>query len=228
MKVFQFILVGFMLCLCLDSVNGSQSSSYDYNKKSKRHKNEVQNEIQSNNPYIRPQNTKYKEIALALYIQIGQNRNLDLLLSCIKNIALATVNIRNDHKHRTRARHNTVESNLKLDIYVSFVETIHLREQRKFINYVKVLSGFDDIYVTRHVNRGYDLRPFLLQLNKTIAMNKSYEYVLKLHSKSNREWLKHTTDCMCGSDNHVISIITELSRNTDIGIYNLSLVYFYY
>jgi hypothetical protein len=136
--------------------------------------------------------------AVAALVQIGQNRNIDLIVSCITNIAAA------------RALFS-----FSLDILITFVDSYDPEEERKLLARLTALPGVNAnaIYHQRHRNAGFDVAPFMKQLRHTIKIGKKYDFVFKVHSKSNTEWLKYSVDCLCGSQLHVVSILRDFVCN---------------
>lgn len=146
-------------------------------------------------------------IAVGVFLQVGQNRNIDLIKPCIANIARAKVSV-----------HTMTATPLQLDIHVSYVFGFSAQEQAKLDDFLRSLAGVDSVHSATHVNRGFDVAPFLSQLQRTVAAQLSYDLIFKIHTKSNRQWLQHTTQCMCGSLEHVMSILRQFASSPQIGM----------
>ena len=130
---------------------------------------------------------------VAVLVQCGQNVNIDLIISCISNIVAAKELIP-----------------FKMDVFISFVDTFDRGVEEKILSRLRILlTGPDSVYHHHHINAGFDVGPFIKQLKHTIIIGKRYEYIFKIHTKSNREWLQHCVECLCGSKAQVVSILRD-------------------
>ena len=146
-------------------------------------------------------------IAIGVYIQIGQHKNIDLIMRCITNIARA----------RERSPGDRPRLVVRLGIHVSYVVSFDVREQTKLDQYLRSLQGVDTVHSTTHANKGFDVLPFLSQLTRTVTAHPD-DLIFKIHTKSNEQWLQHTIQCMCGSVDHVSSIIEQFVSSPRIGM----------
>lgn len=158
---------------------------------------------------------------LAIFLQLGQYSDTiwKALLRCIRNICEA----RRFHIDPKLLQHQwtdyayretTPSDNFNLDIHISFISEIFNHRDR-IVKSLRRLQGFDNIFTTKVINLGLDVKPFLEQITKSA---KKYDLVMKLHSKSDKVWLKHTTECLCGTPSHVLSIIHEFQTKNSISM----------
>lgn len=156
-------------------------------------------------------------LSLAIFLQYGQDRNTDIIFPCLKNIALAKEYLNQhamDCATQSRIGSSCSYGRIGLDLYATYGESLSA-EMRK-IEKVKSVKGVDRWFTASHSNEGLDVGPFLRQLKQSIDTGNSYELVFKIHTKSNREWLKYTLDCMCGTPSHVVSIIKQFINNSKL------------
>lgn len=72
----------------------------------------------------------------------------------------------------------------KFDLYVTLTNN---KDRTTDIKYIKEL--FNNVYIEVIENIGEDARGFIHSVNQMFNMNKKYDYVCKLHTKSNLKWL---------------------------------------
>jgi len=160
---------------------------------------------------------------LAIFLQLGQYSDTiwNVLLQCIKNVCEARRFHRDPNMLQQQwqwstdaNRNTTVSDNFNLDIHISFVSEI-ISYRHRIVKTLEGLHGFDHIFTTQVVNLGLDVKPFLEQIANS---TKNYDLVMKLHSKSDKVWLKHTTECLCGTPSQVLSIINEFQIKNSISM----------
>lgn len=111
---------------------------------------------------------------IIILLQIGNYKNIDMILYVLK-----------------------IYKNLnpfyikKLVICSSFLEDLYLSDKDK---YFEILKKINPDITCFHENKGMDILPFINQMieicdNKNYYDN-SFDYIVKIHSKSKRKWLK--------------------------------------
>lgn len=158
---------------------------------------------------------------LAIFLQLGQYSDTiwNALLHCIRNVCEAR-RFHIDpkllqHQWTDNAYRNDIPSdNFNLDIHISFVSEVFSHRNR-IVSSLEKLKGFDNIFTTKVINLGLDVKPFLEQIANSA---KKYDLVMKLHSKSDKVWLKHTTECLCGTPSQVLSIVHEFQTKNSISM----------
>ena len=160
--------------------------------------------------------------SLAIFLQVGQYSDTiwNALLHCIRNVCEARRFNRDPkqlhHQWTDDAYREAMPSdNFNLDIHISFVSEI-FSYRDKIVKSLKRLQGFDNIFTIKVINLGLDVKPFLEQITK--SAKKKYDLVMKLHSKSDKIWLKHTTECLCGTPSQVLSIVHEFQTKNSISM----------
>ncbi len=115
-------------------------------------------------------NNKNKSYEIAIILNLGSTANLDLLFTKISIFK------------------NSLFSN-KILLLLTITEEIYLN--------VLKLNLFDifekNIIILRVKNKGCDIGPYYLSLDYLIKENINYEYILKLHSKTDTNWLNNMT-----------------------------------
>lgn len=81
----------------------------------------------------------------------------------------------------------------KGDLYVNLINTIPEVQDKV----IEIKSLMPKAEVTISNNWGKDVGQFLYQLELAVKMRKSYDVVLKLHTKSDRNWLKQLIGPIC-------------------------------
>jgi len=178
---------------------------------------------------------------IAIFIQIGQFIHWPALSDCIDNIITAKSfntdvkyfnlttyhhnhNNNNNQDHYNHHHHHTSLSllnNFNLDLYISLNYGIDIKHRNIIINEInlyKINHTINEIIITTVKNTGLDFKPFLEQISKA-QNNRNYDYILKLHSKSNKQWLTHSLQCLCGTSIQVLSILNHFSNNDKVDIY---------
>lgn len=92
-------------------------------------------------------------------------------------------------KYLLKIKHN--KFNMKVDIYVSIV-----KELVKDVNHIKTeLKRIDeDCTFFIFPNKGADIGPFLLTIKYLMEKELKYDFIIKLHTKSNNKWRKELID----------------------------------
>lgn len=97
------------------------------------------------------------------------------------------------------------------DLYVTY--------QRTDSVLAEVQSVFPSVILIESIN-GCDIGGQLLMMKKAIELKKEYDYILKLHTKTNLSWRLDLIDCLCQSENdvrHVCSLFNSLPNVGMIG-----------
>ena len=165
---------------------------------------------------------------IAIFTQIGQFMHWSSLLNCIDNIVTAR-SLNTDITYFNLTKYdiiqNKVVSNFNLDIYISFSHNIDMKHRNIIINELNRYKEHDnssyhnainEIIITSVKNVGLDVKPFLEQISKAQQSHHNYDYILKLHSKSNKQWLTHSLQCLCGTSMQVLSILNHFSSNDKV------------
>lgn len=167
---------------------------------------------------------------IAIFTQIGQFMHWSSLLNCIENIVTAR-SLNTDITYFNLTKYDTIQnklfSNFNLDIYISFSHNIDIKHRNIIINKLNRYKEHDnhsyhnainEIIITSVKNTGLDVKPFLEQISKAQQSYHNYDYILKLHSKSNKQWLTHSLQCLCGTSMQVLSILNHFSSNDKVNI----------
>ena len=158
-----------------------------------------------------------ESLSVGVYVQYGQNKNLDLVQQCITNIAIGSSFL----SHRASEFEASNEEvcyrrnpTVYLDIFLSV--NVNIQTENKLKKPLMDLKGVRNFRSVTHTNEGLDAFPFLKQLRDT--SDHPPDILFKIHTKSNREWLKYTMECMCGTPSHVVSIMREFIRLPSVGM----------
>lgn len=197
-----------IIAFALISLSESLSSSTD------RHA--VSSSIPIDNNRVLSDGTPY----LAILLQIGQFIHWDSLLDCIDNTVTAkSFNTDKGYLNLTTYySHHKPASNFNIDLYMSFNHAMDAKHRLSMIsdvNKYKNEYGIKEIFTSTVKNTGLDLKPFLEQINEA-HQHRNYDIILKLHSKSNKQWLTHSLQCLCGTPMQVLSIVNHFTSNDKV------------
>jgi len=71
--------------------------------------------------------------------------------------------------------------------------------------------------ITKFKNKGMDIGGFFKQIEYIINNNLKFDYILKIHTKSNDQWRSHLVDPICSSKNIVDKCI-NLFQDPNVGL----------
>lgn len=137
--------------------------------------------------------TNTKHFKLVLFLQIGNNEIGNIILdNILKNI-------------------NITDFCLCVN-FVNYLTTHTL--YTKLVN--KIKSNFENYIITTSIDFGTDITPFLLQYYILNTLNIDYEYVLKLHTKSDTEWRGKMINIFL--DGNLDKLLCIMDNNLQIGM----------
>lgn len=167
---------------------------------------------------------------IAIFIQIGQYMHWSSLSDCLDNIVTAR-SLNTDITYFNLTKYDIIQNNkvvlvnFNIDIYISFSHNIDIKHRNIIINELNKYkednyyhNAINDIIITTVKNTGLDIKPFLEQINKSYQHHHNYDYILKLHSKSHKQWLTHSLQCLCGTSIQVLSILNHFKSNDKVYI----------
>jgi len=100
-------------------------------------------------------------------------------------------------------------TSVPIDLYISYQTDHHL------LNTIKTL--YPDVILIKSV-LGMDVGGQLLMTIRAMELNKNYDYVLKLHTKSNTTWRNELVDPLCRSVDRIKEIYQLFQSMPNIGI----------
>ena len=87
---------------------------------------------------------------------------------------------------------NFKDANYDFDLYVNIaandINTIKGLKYQKLKNELENLKLYNNLYITYSDNRGMDIGGFMISYIKLLEMNKKYDIIIKIHSKTNDNW----------------------------------------
>lgn len=105
--------------------------------------------------------------------------------------------------------------NLDYILFLDFnYNTILKEDQFKMINFYKEKNI--EIHVTEHMNKGMDICGFFTQIEYIIKNNIKFDYILKLHTKSNNKWRSSLMDPICGSYENILNCL-KMFEDEEVG-----------
>ena len=138
-------------------------------------------------------NTKTKKFKLVLFLQIGNNEIGNIILDNI----LKNINITN------------------FCLCINFVNHLIIHSlYTKLVN--KIKSNFNNYIITTSIDYGTDITPFLLQYHTINKLSINYDYVLKLHTKSDTEWRDKMINIFL--DGNLNKLLCIMDNNLQIGM----------
>ena len=138
-------------------------------------------------------NTKTKHFKLVLFLQIGNNEIGNIILENI----LKNINITDFCLCVNFVNHLTIHS-----LYTKLVN--------------KIKSNFDNYIITNSIDLGFDITPFLLQYHTLNKLSINYDYVLKLHTKSDPKWRDKMINIFL--DGNLDKLLCIMDNNLQIGM----------
>ena len=137
--------------------------------------------------------TQTTHFKLVLFLQIGNNEIGNIILdNILKNI-------------------NITDFCLCVN-FVNYLTTHTL--YTKLVN--KIKSNFENCIITTSIDFGTDITPFLLQYYILNTLNIDYEYVLKLHTKSDTKWRDKMINIFL--DGNLDKLLCIMDNNLQIGM----------
>ena len=117
--------------------------------------------------------------------------------------------------------YNLFNYGLKFDLYVN-ISLINQNDKKKieYINLVNKLENlniYDNIYITYSNNKGMDIGGFITSYKKKINLGINYNFILKLHTKTNDSWRFSLLYAILGN-NKIIDISYNKIKQKNIGI----------
>jgi lipopolysaccharide biosynthesis protein len=108
---------------------------------------------------------------------------------------------------------NVIQCCCSTDIYITYREDINPTEM--------CLKKYPNAQIFK-ADHGCDTGAFLLQIKSILASGKKYDYIFKLHTKSNnrsfKTWNTDLLDNIAGSTEQVTTIVNLFRDNQDIGM----------
>jgi len=104
---------------------------------------------------------------------------------------------------------------IEFDLWIS-IPLIFSDEDIKY--YEKQISmEYPDAHILITPNKGFDIGGFLFCLKEMYRLDMSYDLILKLHTKSDKNWRKDMVDCLFGS-NEIVRRNMRLFTSGEIGM----------
>ena len=72
--------------------------------------------------------------------------------------------------------------------------------------------------ILKTMNAGADVGQFLNQLSRTLERTTRYDFVLKMHSKTDATWRQRSIATLCGSTEQVHSLYAAFEGNPSLGV----------
>jgi hypothetical protein len=160
-----------------------------------------------------------KSVSVGLFVQVGNMHKLDDMIGCVSSVTEAK-NILVHKPEKRLVLENPSVSSIMLDVYVSYV--VH-QKQTNITQYETIaakLKSFgsliDNYYISSSSQGSRDAGQFLNQMKLSEANQKQYDVVLKVHSKGHKEWAEYSTQCLCGTHSHVMSILNQFVQKPEV------------
>jgi len=160
-----------------------------------------------------------KDFATAIFLQVGYTHLWDDMLMCAANVATAISS--------TNGRYEDV------DVYVALLNTSPTNIPRTTLNNksgdlvtpknIKLdldLPSIGDIFVEKFDNFGADIGNFIHQLKRVDGSDKTYDVVLKMHTKGDNTWRERGIESLCGTPEQVLSILDHYQSDPLLDMIN--------
>lgn len=129
-------------------------------------------------------------LRVAVFVQLGESTLQTDILECLRAISQVFVK--------------------RLDVFISSFFTEDEHKAKMLLKRLMI----DNIYVIRVKNKGADVGQFLQQLHRN---ENKYDLALKIHTKTDMIWRRHTFASMCGTPSKVDAIYNRF-RDEKLGM----------
>jgi len=104
---------------------------------------------------------------------------------------------------------NVVRSVDSVDLYISYqVYNETLRD---------IIRKYKDCYIVQ-CTKGCDVGGQLLLMKYIMDIGKNYDYILKLHTKTDKEWRRELIDSIAGTEKIIREVIDKFEEDENIGM----------
>ncbi|CAE8629002.1 unnamed protein product, partial [Polarella glacialis] len=135
---------------------------------------------------------------LGIFLQIGNPSLWPDMLGCLSSVADAYANI---------------------GVHISFLEgSFPNATKREIANSVRALSMRISLYTLTVPNLGEDIGQFLAQLEQAEGEGLQYDFILKVHTKTDTNWRSLGLQSMCGTKWQVRSAIQQFHEKPDVDL----------
>jgi len=138
-------------------------------------------------------------VSVGIFLQLAQSVNDGVLKSCFDNL----VKVQSD--------------SVQLTLYLSLTPTVANAPEVAYFT-ERFLRNEERIRVLHVKDEGYDIGAFLKQLQRFRHELHVHQYILKIHSKSDRIWLERAVESLCGSEHQVKSILKAFETQSTLDI----------
>jgi len=113
---------------------------------------------------------------------------------------------------------NTANVASSMQLYVTLVRGYKYTDRELTATQRQIQRDFPGAVVLVVNNFGMDIAGFLAVLQKMIQIGATHQAVLKLHSKSNKEWRNKLLSAMCSNQATVLHVLERFQRDASAGI----------
>jgi lipopolysaccharide biosynthesis protein len=138
--------------------------------------------------------------SIAFFLQLGQTLHSDYIGECLDNVI--------------KAQRGDFGFDFDITLYLSITDEVADSEAviSKFSRGIPI----ERVHISRVPNIGFDIGPFLHQLDGQGVQK--HDYFLKMHSKSDVIWLERGIESLCGTPRQVISILRAFESLSTVDI----------
>jgi len=130
----------------------------------------------------------------AVFVQLGYLHLWEELHDCTVNAAAAAKQL-----------------DTTIDVYITSLDGGDIGEASSIVSQFKLISAVNKVEHSVVPNRGADVGQFLHQLNHFHFLEAEYDLILKIHTKKDSIWRERALQSMCGTREHVHSILREFT-----------------
>lgn len=104
------------------------------------------------------------------------------------------------------------------DLYANILVYGDYRDKNHTIIKNKLLHFKSDTYISTYENIGMDIGPFLKHIKYIKEIKKTYDFVLKLHTKTNVVWRNELIDPLLSSSKNILYYLNRMQNDKNIGM----------
>ena len=166
--------------------------------------------------YIYNKDNKDEITLLKQDLEVIYNKVLHMFYSLKYNIAVLLHIGNYTIWHNIKKYLENIDIILDYDFYVN----ICLYSSNENVQIIKneILKYKPNAIITTYENIGMDIGPFLKQIKLIKESGKSYNYILKLHSKSDNIWRNELMDPLLSNPETIKNYLHSFTNNSDVGM----------
>lgn len=113
---------------------------------------------------------------------------------------------------------NNLDELCNYDLYINLAIYGDNRDNENENIKTEILNYKPNAIITQYENIGMDIGPFLKQIKYIKEINKSYGFVLKLHTKTKNKWRNELIDPLLANREYIKNYLIRAQNDTNVGM----------